>query len=55
MAEGQYFDRQFLSRLNSQTSLLQLITMQNNKDSLGHDLTQQAEQILKNEKFSQLT
>ena len=43
MHDGQYFDRQFLARLNNQTNLLKLIAMQSNKDSLGYDLSQQAE------------
>ena len=53
--DGHYFDRQFLSRLNNQTALLRLITMQTNKDSLGYDISQQADQIAKDQKLGRFT
>ena len=53
--DGHYFDRQFLSRLNNQTALLRLITMQTNKDSLGYDISQQADQMAKDQKLGRFT
>ena len=54
-ADGHYFDRRFLSRLDDQAGLLKLITQQSNKDSLGYDIGQQAEHISRDQRLAALT